>query len=60
MISKISYLDNTLISDLSETACVVHTFSELGLKGTVPGMKVKKDYDAGNVHLENSEDVHTV
>ena len=60
MISKISSLDNTFISDLSETACVAHTFSELGLKGTVPGMKVKKDYDAGNVHLENSEDVHTV
>ena len=60
MISKISYLDNTFISDLSETACVVHTFSELGLKGTVPGMKVKKECDAGDVHLENSEDVHTI
>ena len=53
-------MDNTFISDFSETACVVHTFSELGLKGTVPGMKVKKEYDAGDVHLENSEDVHTV
>ena len=37
-----------------------YTFSELGLKGTVPGMKVKKEYDAGDVHLENSEDVHIV